>query len=194
MAQLMTPRFDHSMSERLAWAEWWAFPWEHAHEDWRGDKYPSISVLYHSRRSAPDGLTSIAACLPPAPHPTVLRLALASTEQLNLALTLVHGTFNPEAAPPLSESQHLWCMRLSKALPPTMLSPDADPLQLLSSWIEPDTWQRLRLRFPRNRVCAVEKSNISLENSSSRLNTLWQAVVWRVTTSANAPLSLDSNA
>lgn len=190
----MTPELDHSMSEHLAWAQWWAFPWRHAHEDWRGDKYPAIKVLYRNRRSAPDDLTGIVACLPPAPHPTVLRLALASTEQLNLALTLVHDTFNPEAATPLSESQHLWCMRLSKALPPTMLSRDADPLQLLSSWVEPETWRRLRLRFPRNRVQAVEKSTVSLENASSRLNTLWQAVVWRVTTLANAPLSPDPNA
>lgn len=181
------------MSEHLAWAQWWAFPWKYAHDDWKGDKHPAIDAFHHNGCSAPASLTGIAPCLPPAPHPTVLRLALASTEQLNLALTLVHDTFNPQAATPLSDSHHLWCMRLSKALPPAMLAPDADPLQLLHSWVDPTTWQRLRLRFPRERVHQVEQQNLSLENGSSRLNTLWQAVVWRVTTLASDPLPPDSN-
>ena len=180
------------MSEHLIWAQWWAFPWKYAHKDWANDNYPAIDTLYHCGRLAPDNLTGIGACLPTAPHPTVLRLALASTEQLNLALTLVHGTFNPEAAP-LSDSHRLWCLRLSKALPPAMLSLDADPLQLLHNWIEPATWQRLRLRFPRERVRVVEKGNASSENTSSRLNTLWQAVVWRVTTLEDDQMPSDSN-
>jgi len=183
----MTSRPVNPMSEHLAWAQWWAFPWKYAHEDWRGEKYPAISTLYHLGRLAPGNLTGVATCLPAAPHPTVLRLALASTEQLDLAMTLIHDTFNPEAAAPLSNSHHLWCMRLSKALPPAMLPCDADPLQLLHSWVEPATWQRLRLRFPRERVGDVEKRNISFENASSRLNTLWQAVVWRVTNLASDP-------
>lgn len=189
----MTPRPDQPLSEHLAWAQWWAFPWKHALQGWKDGKYPAINALYRIGRSAPDDLTGIAACLPPAPDPTVLRLVLATTEQLDLALTLVHDTFNPDATAPLSDSQHLWCTRLSKALPPAMLSPGADPLQLLHSWTGPETWQRLRLRFPRERVHKVEQNNASLENASSRLNMLWQAVVWRVTTPENDPMPPDSN-
>ena len=181
------------MRENLAWAQWWAFPWDYAHEDWKSDKYPVIQALYRSRKIVPAELTGVVTCLPAPPQPTVLRLALASTEQLDLALRLVHDTFNPEAAGSLSDNHHLWCMRLSKALPPAMLAPDADPLQLLHSWVDPTTWQRLRLRFPRERVRQVEQQNVSLENGSSRLNTLWQAVVWRVTTLASDPLPPDSN-
>lgn len=181
------------MNEHLAWAQWWAFPWKGAHHDWKGDEYRAIHALYHNGRLTPADLTGMSACLPPPPHSTVLRLALASTEQLDLALTLVHGTVNPEAATPLSDSHHLWCMRLSKALPPTLLPPDTDPLQLLHGWIEPDTWQRLRLRFPLERVHRVEQRDVSLDNTSSRLNTLWQAVVWRVTTLADTPMPPDVN-
>ena len=50
--------------------------------------------------------------------------------------------------------------------------------------VEPATWQRLRLRFSRERVVEVEEKNVLIEYANSRLNTLWQAVVWRVTTLA----------
>ncbi len=181
----MAPSYDSLMREHLAWARWWVFPWTSAHKDWKGSEYPAIEALFHSRRSAPDTLTGFAACLPAEPHPTVLRLALTSTEQLNLVLTLVHETFNPAAASPLNEAHHLWCTRLSKALPPNMLPPDSDPLGLLHSWLEPAVWQRLRLRFPRQRVRETEITSAPLESANSRLNTLWQAVVWRVTTTEN---------
>lgn len=171
-----------TVSEQLAWAQWWAFAWKSAHEDWRAaDKYPAINALYRSRMLATSTLAGIAPCLPPAPHPAVLRLVLASTEQLNLLLALIHSTFSPATAAPLSEAHHQWCMRLSKALPPDMLLPNDDPLQLLRSWVKPATWQRLRLRFPCERVLEMEKRTLSFENGHSRLNTLWQAVVWRIT-------------
>lgn len=190
----MTPSPEHSIAEHLAWAQWWAFPWRDAHEDWRGDEYSAVDVLYQSRRWTPRDLMGVAACLPPAPPPTVLHLALASAEQLSLALTLVHRTFSTEVATPLSDSHHLWCMRLSKALPPDMLFPTMDPLQLLHSWVDPATWQRLRLRFSRERVRRVEANSTSFENANSRLNTLWQAVIWRVTTLADDHMLPNSNA
>jgi len=140
-----------------------------------------VDTLYQGKQPVWGVFMGVKACLPPATNPTVLRLALASSEQLDLALALAHDTVNPHAAPTLSESHHHWCRRLSKALPPAMLSPEADPLQLLLSWLDPPIWQRLRLRFPRQRTYEVEKKSICLENTSNRLSTLWQAVVWRVT-------------
>lgn len=155
----MTPSIDPPIGEQLAWAQWWAFPWKYAHEDWRDDAHAAMDALHRRGGWAPCTLPGVVACLPPEPHATVLRLALASTEQLNLALTLVHDIFNPEASSALSDSHHLWCTRLSKALPPALLLPEADPLQLLYSWVDPSTWQRLRLRFPRGRVQEAEKKN-----------------------------------
>lgn len=189
----MTLRADHITREHLAWAQWWAFPWHCAHEDWRGDEYPALAALPRAGRLAPGNFAGIATCLPPAPHPIVLRLALATAEQLTLALTLIRGTFNPDAAAALNESHHLWCMRLSKAMPAELLMPEADPLRLLHSWVEPVIWQRLRLRFPRKRVLDIEKATRLLENATSRLNTLLQAVVWRATSTASDPLLPDLN-
>lgn len=176
------------MSEHLAWAQWWAFPWKYAHEEWRGSHYSAIEANYQNGRRVPYDFAGVAPCLPPAPQTTVLRLALSSNEQLNLALTLVHDTFNPEAAAHLSDSHQLWCLRLSKALPPAMLSPEDDPLRLLYSWLEPSIWQRIKLRFSRKRASEVEQRHLYLENASSRLDTLWQAVVWRVTSLPGDPI------
>lgn len=188
----MTPSIDQPTNEHLAWAQWWAFPWKHAHEDWSNGAFSAMDALDRSGGLIPCNLPGIATCLPPAPNATVLRLALASMAQLDLALTLIHGTFNPDASSALSESHQLWCTRLSKALPPALLLPDADPLQLLRSWVEPSIWQRLRLRFPRERVQKAEKQP-AIESACSQLNTLWQAVVWRVTTTASDTMPPDSN-
>ncbi|MFC6336522.1 type III secretion protein [Pseudomonas sp. CCM 7891] len=174
------------MNEHLAWAQWWAFAWQSSHDDWRAiDRYPAMNAFYHSGGLVTGTIAGIAPSLPPLPDPTLLRLVLAPTEQLNLMLALIHDTFSPTAAAPLSESHHQWCVRLSKALPPDMLLPNDDPLQLLRSWVNPPTWQRLRLRFPSTRVLEMEKKTLLPENVNSRLNTLWQAVVWRVTTITN---------
>jgi hypothetical protein len=182
------------MSEHLAWARWWALPWMSSHEDWRSfGQYPAIDGFYRCRQVMASTIEGIAPCLPPAHHPTVLRLALASSEQLDLALALIDSVCRPAIAAPLSEHQHLWCMRLSKALPPDMLLPDDDPLQLLRTWVEPATWQRLRLRFPCQRVLELEKNPLSLENAYNRLDTLWQAVVWRVTTMTHEKAQPDSS-
>lgn len=181
------------MSEHLAWAQWWAFPWKYAHEDWRGNHYSAIEALYQSGRQVPCDFKALTPCLPPAPQPTVLQLALFSNEQFDLALTLVHDTFNPETAARLSDSHHLWCLRLSKALPPAMLSPEDDPLRLLHSWLEPSIWQRIKLRFSRKRVGEVEERHLYLENASSRLDTLWQAVVWRVRSLPDDPIFFGPN-
>lgn len=184
----MTLRVDHSMNEQLAWAQWWAFPWKYAHEDWRSGPHTAIDELCQGRLMMPGDFLGVAACLPPPPHSTALRLALASNEELNLALTLVHDTFNPETMSALSDSHHLWCVRLSKALPPAMLAPDADPLHLLHSWLAPPIWQRLRLRFSRERTHGIEKRHLRLENANNRLDTLWQAVVWRATSLSGEPI------
>lgn len=180
----MMPDIDQPLSEHLAWVQWWAFPWKYAHEDWSHGALSAMEELDRSGGLIPCNLPGIATCLPPAPHATVLRLALASMEQLDLALALIHGTFHPEATSALSENHQLWCTRISKALPPALLLPDADPLQLLQSWVEPSIWQRLRLRFPREHVREAEKQP-SIESASSQLNTLWKAVVWRVTTTTS---------
>ncbi|CAM3384806.1 hypothetical protein SAMN04490207_2645 [Pseudomonas gessardii] len=184
----MTRRAPRPISDHLAWAQWWAFPWKPSHQSWRSaERFPAIDALERIASRLPKTIAAIAPCLPPAPQPTEVRLALASTEQLNLMLALLHTTCRPEDAAPISKSHHQWCIGLSKALPPDMLLHKDDPLQLLRSWVKPDTWQRLRLRFPCERVLEMEKNTLSLEHGNSRLNTLWQAIVWRATATPHAP-------
>lgn len=185
----MMPGDEDLIKERLAWAQWWAAPWRYAHEDWTSiDKYAAIDSLYRNGVSINLNAIGIAPCLPPAPNPTLLRLVLASSEHLNLMLMLINCTFNPVPTTPLSNDHQLWCMRLSKALPSDTLLPIDDPLQLLHSWVDPAIWHRLRLRFPYERVLETEKKYLPLENGHGRLDTLWQAFIWRATamTSVNA--------
>jgi hypothetical protein len=189
----MMPTDAQQIKEALTWVQWWAFPWASAHDDWRSvDKYAAADSLYRNGVRVTHAIAGIAPCLPPAPEPTVLRLVLASTEQLDLILSLSRGTLNPVLATSLSQDQQLWCLRLSRALAPDMLLPSDDPLQLLRNWVKPAIWQRLRLRFPYKRVLETEK-NTSLENGHNRLDTLWQAVVWRATTLSSDAPPPDSN-
>lgn len=167
------------MSEHLAWVRWWAYPWKNSHRDWqRQDEPRGIDVLDAIRASTLD----IPPCLPPEPQHSQLRLVLASAGQLELMLALIRGTFSPGGATQLTEDHQQWCARLSKALSPEMLLPQSDPLQLLRAWVDPATWERLRLRFPRSRVLEMEHNTGPLPMLNGRLNTLWQAVIWRATT------------
>lgn len=173
------------MSEQLAWAQWWAIPWEDSHADWQVLDQDCVDALSRAQHKRISKLLGIEPCLPPPPHTTVLRLALASTEQLKQMLALLGNTCHRPIDGAVSEIQHLWCLRLSKALnPEALLHPDDDPLQLLRAWINPAIWQRLRLRFSRSRVLKLEETHAALEDAHSRLDTLWQAIVWRVTTTS----------
>ena len=176
------PAHPRTMSN-LAWVQWWATPWLYSCEDWRTvDEHTALSGLYHSRHLRIGKIYGVAPCLPPTPQPTLLQLALASPDQLDLVLALIDSTCHPTYASALNENLQQWCNRLSKALPPDMLLPDDDPLQLLRTWVNPATWQRIRLRFPRQRVLDLEKKALALGDSYSRLDTLWHAVVWRIAT------------
>lgn len=171
------------MSEQLAWAQWWATPWQGAHADWRVLDQDSLGTLSRAQHGRVSAFLGIESCLPSPPHATVLLLALASQDQLNQMLVLLSTTCHRPIDETISDTLHLWCLRLSKALTPEALLPaDEDPLQLLRAWVSPAIWQRLRMRFSRPRVQKLEETDYLLEDAHSRLDTLWQAIVWRVTT------------
>lgn len=179
------------MSDTLAWAQWWALPWRSAHSEWGNF---SQEALYRSHHASAGATFGIVPCLPPPLSITVLRLALVPTQTLDRALALIDHISHSAAQSPLPEDEQLWCRRFSKALPPSTLPLDDDaPLQLLRLWVEPATWQRLRLRFPRWRVLELEKKERSLNDARARLDTLWQAVVWRITTMPGHAPPTDSN-
>ena len=172
------------MNEHLAWVRWWAWPWQAAHPDWlRATPVNIPSALWRSHPAQANLALGIAPCLPLEPSVTQLRLALASSAQLDLMLALLGNTCRPLFDGGLSEEQHLWCMRLSKALHhDALLAVAEDPLHLLQVWVSPVIWQRLRLRFSRQRVLDLESHPTPTNDAHNRLDTLWQAVIWRVTT------------
>lgn len=185
------------MSEHLGWAQWWARPWRSAHDDWRTLGDPAINTLCLIDTHVTCTVEGIAHSLPPAPHPTLLKLVLASASELDFMLDLIGSICRPQTTTALQEDHHLWCKRIAKALPPQMLLPADDPLQLLRAWVEPSVWQRLRLRFAFVRVLELERSHDPYAGDASRLDTLWQAVVWRMTTRSStssipAPLAMDN--
>ena len=176
------------MSEHLSWAQWWARPWRSAHDDWRTLGDPVFNALCLIDAPVNCTVEGITPGLPPAPHPTLLKLALASVSELDFVLDLIDSICRPQTTTALQEDHHLWCKRIAKALPPQTLLPADDPLQLLRAWVEPPVWQRLRLRFCFARVLELERSHRPYVGDASRLDTLWQAVVWRMTTRASTRL------
>lgn len=181
----LLPHLNHSMSN-LAWVRWWSAPWVFSHDDWRAvDKHFELRARVRGHHVWAGNSYGVIPSLPPKPQPSLLKLALASPYQLELALALIDSTCRQTHMNVLDDSQNQWCSRLAKALPPDMLRHDDDPLQLLRIWVCSETWQRIRLRFPRQRILDVENKIFSLDDSFSRLDTLWQAVVWRIAPTNN---------
>jgi len=158
------------MSDHLAWAQWWASPWQFSHPDaTSAQAYHALPALCRSQPALACAALGIEPCLPPPPRATVLGLALASREQFDLAIALLELTCHPNVDSPLYDEHRKWCEQ-----------PESDSLQLLRAWVEPAVWQRLRLRLPPDRVQALETTHLPLDDAHGRLNTLWQAIVWRI--------------
>lgn len=170
------------MSKDLTWVRWWASPWESAHHDWRTQKgFVQTAALSRAHHQQVSRLFEIEPELPPHPSAPVLQLVLSCSQQQDLALLLVKEVCSPSHDSRLNEELRLWCLRLTKALAPDpMLVFIDDPLHCLRAWVSPAIWQRLRLSFDRHRVLEVE-THPRLLNTQGRLDTLWQAALWRAT-------------
>ncbi|MGR3888401.1 type III secretion protein [Pseudomonas sp. 1152_12] len=173
------------MSDDLSWVKWWACPWESAHIDWLTltgfVDTAALSRCHHVRAS---NLFGINPELPPPMSAALLQLVLTSSQQRDLILALVNEVYNAPHDSRLSQEQLLWCQRLAKALPPgpTPLSID-DPLHYLRAWVTPAIWQRLRLSFAHQRVLGLEQYP-KMEDAQGRLDILWQAAIWRATSTS----------
>jgi hypothetical protein len=173
------------MSDDLSWVKWWACPWQSAHIDWLTHtgfvETAALSRCHHVRASNLFGITPE---LPPPMSATLLQLVRTSSQQRDLILTLVNEVYNTPHDSRLSQGLLLWCQRLAKALPPgpATLSID-DPLHYLRAWVTPAIWQRLRLSFAHQRVLELEQ-HPKLEDAHGRLDILWQAAIWRATSTS----------
>lgn len=174
------------MSRDLSWVQWWVCPWKSAHRDWCIQPgLVETEALSRSHHHWVSRLFEIEPQLPPHPCTAVLQLVLTPPQQRDLVLLLVKEVCNPSRDNRLNEEQHLWCQRLTKALAPepTPQSFD-DPLHCLRDWVSPVIWQRLRLSFARHRVIELERSP-RLISPYDRLDTLWQAALWRATSTTS---------
>ncbi|KMT55277.1 type III secretion protein [Pseudomonas fildesensis] len=170
------------MSEDLAWVRWWVCPWENAHLDWRTHTDPmQTAALSRSHHGRVGSLFQIDPELPQRPSQALLQLVMASAQQRDLVLLLVNEVHNATQDNRLNQDQLLWCQRLAKALvPDPMPVAFEDPLHYLRAWVTPAVWQRLRLSFARPRVLELEQRP-KLMGVHGRLDTLWQAALWRAT-------------
>lgn len=174
------------MNNHLLWVRWWARPWETHQSDREVIGLYTASIdLCRSQHERVSTALAIKPCLPPFPSPALMQLVQASPRQRDRMLTLISSIYQPTLSHSLNDSEYLWCQSLAKALPSDPSMPNVeDPLQYLRAWVEPAVWQRLRLGFAPQRVLDVEKRSV-LPDSHGRLNTLWQAVIWRVASMTN---------
>lgn len=186
------------MNREHAWVRWWALAWATAHADWhvpalRAIAPESLNALTRHCHPLLGRTFAIEPCLPIEPHPALLQWVLADTQQQALILMLLEAMCQPIADSRLSTDQNLWCERVAKALRPGQwLKPTDDPLQLLRAWVTPQTWQRMRLRFPRPRITEIERL-APYTIARSKLEALWQALIWHVIEEA-APPTLETPA
>ncbi|PQZ86624.1 MULTISPECIES: type III secretion protein [Pseudomonas] len=174
------------MNKDLMWVQWWFFPWKDAHHDWyMHSGFVETAMLSRTHHHRVSLLFEIEPELPSRPcDPIVQWVLTCSAPQQDLALLLVKEIDNPSHDNRLNREQHLWCQRLTKALTTDVLFPANvdDPLHYLRAWVSPAIWQRLRLSFARQRVLELE-SHPRLLNTHGRLDTIWQAALWRATSS-----------
>jgi len=93
---------------------------------------------------------------------------------LNLAASICLGRVTPG-----EDAHEIWCRAVAKALRPgAWLAPAVhDPRQLLAAWAGTSCWARLRLSWAPGALPLVPD-----EMPANKLQTLWQSVLWRVTT------------
>lgn len=182
---------DYALRE--FWIRWWCTPWSWAHHIWH-DQFASLCGLPAEgcaqlmRGHCAEFLLSagINPSQPPEPDPKLMQWLMLSAEQQNRALDLAGricfggdlagATKNPDMDGDVHEA---WCRRLAKALRPGQwVEPKiSDARQLLGAWTDAACWSRLRLCWP---PCELPETLATI--CSHKLQTLWVAVFWRVTT------------
>lgn len=177
------------------WVQWWCCTWHWAHPDWHTqfvsgpveelNRFAAVARSQHRSFLASVGIIPDQ---PPAPDSDVLMWLALTKQQQQLALALVQMICfaDSESLTIAAFSHEPWCRRVAKALRPGVwLSPTVvDVRQLLGAWLGQIYWSRLRLAWPPGELDATLS-----RAPANKLNTLWQSVLWRVTTleAANEP-------
>lgn len=174
------------MKRELLWVRWWCFAWLEADHSWEPPELSSISLqrrqalarVYHQSLGS---LYGISPHFPCRASDTLIDIALSDNVQLNKLMELASATCKPMQDFSLNEQDKEWCKRIARGLKPGQwLDIQQDPLCLLMQWVDDEAiWQRLRLRFQRERAELVPSSP-QRPVSAKKLDTFWQAMVWRL--------------
>ncbi|QHF02092.1 type III secretion protein [Pseudomonas asturiensis] len=165
------------------WVQWWCNPWHWAHPAWQnrfaqahGLSIDVCTALLNSRHAVFLHTMGIEPSQPPPPDEATLRWLSLTPSQRDHALALAQCIcFAPGER---DDPEGQWCRALTKALRPSVwLMPEtADARALLGAWLGPACWSRLRLAWAPGEVA----DNPS-QAPDGKLQTLWQAILWRVT-------------
>ncbi|TDV67585.1 type III secretion protein [Pseudomonas sp. LP_7_YM] len=179
------------------WIQWWCAPWQWAHPDWMAlfaerSGLPALApqALLCGRHNAFLQTVGITPSQPPEPSASWVQWLMLSADRqrqaLNLAGSICLGRAAFRATGPFAEGrvhddalQHEdWCRSVAKALRPgAWLAPSIDdPRLLLAAWAGEASWSRLRLSWAPDEV-----QHHVIELPQNKLQTLWQSVLWRVT-------------
>ncbi|KPX06184.1 hypothetical protein [Pseudomonas savastanoi] len=166
------------------WVQWWCNPWQFAHPDWQsrfalncGLTLSDCDGLIASRHSVFWQSVGIEPDQPPMPAEPVLRWLALTPLQREQALDLARRICFCRNESDGADGQ--WCWALTKALRPGVWLELAneDPRLLLGAWLGPEYWSRLRLAWAPD-----ELPDTPCEAPENKLQTMWQAILWRVTT------------
>ncbi|MCK0548983.1 MULTISPECIES: type III secretion protein [Pseudomonas] len=165
------------------WTQWWCNPWPWAHAGWQsrfaercGLTVSDCEALMVSRHSVFLQSVGITPSQPPMPAAPVLSWLALTTVQRDQALDLAQRICFSRNESDGHEGQ--WCWSLTKALRPGVWLDleHEDARLLLGAWLGPEYWPRLRLAWAPDEV-----ADSPCSAPENKLQTLWQAVLWRVT-------------
>lgn len=171
-----------SLTAEDRWVRWWCNPWDWAHPAWQSRFAGSVGLstraceaLMASRHGVFLQSVGIDPSQPPMAAEPVLRWLELSALQRDRALALAQCICFAQTESDGADGQ--WCWAVTRALRPgTWLYPESDDVRpLLGAWLGAACWSRLRLAWAPGDV--AERPAQAPEN---KLQTLWQAILWRV--------------
>ncbi|WP_110949820.1 type III secretion protein [Pseudomonas bohemica] len=173
------------------WIQWWCAPWQWAHPGWMalfversGLSGVEAQALLRGRHNAFLQSVGITPSQPPEPADSWVQWLLLGVDQqrqaLELAGSICLGRTSDRARRLNEHEAHHedWCRSVAKALRPGVwLEPSIDdPRILLAAWAGETCWSRLRLSWAPDEV-----RQLVTDLPANKLQTLWQSVLWRVT-------------
>ncbi|WP_380184442.1 type III secretion protein HrpD [Kalamiella sp. sgz302252] len=181
-----------------AWLHWWQQGWwQQADASWPSGFFalplPQRQSLAWQQPQAIAASFGIAPALPPEPHERLLQLIELDEDRWHRLLALLAAICAPQMAPPeLNGGDLVWCRRLNKALrcgawlDAACFQPWPVGGLLLLRTLHPESWPRLRLRFPYEWVKQLEEYP-ALVLPVSRLAALYDAALWQCRQSGAEP-------